>query len=114
MCVYSMVMDHFEPQFPYSVTSAAPIWVPGQISEAPSADWLRLIEDMKKAAEAAEVVDEMTGQPDCVDQEKQKLEQRVADLEAPLANAPEFVIVEGGGLEPGTYRVLEGKLYRAV
>lgn len=115
MCVYSMVMDHFEPQFPWSITEPRLDWTPPtQIQQAPAADWLKLLEEMKEAAEAAKVVDRITGQPDCVDPEKQKLEERVADLEKLLAAPPEFVIVEGGGLEAGTYRVVDGKLYRAV
>lgn len=114
MCVYSMVMDHYEPQFPWSVTSPHTDWVPGHVEIAPAADWLKLFEDLKKAAEAAKVVDDLTGQPDCVDPEKQKLEERVAQLERLLAAPPEFVIVEGGGLEAGTYRVVDGKLYRAI
>lgn len=114
MCVYSMVMDYYEPQFPWTVTAPSPRWSPIHIEEAPAADWLKLIGDLKKASAAAAIVDAMTNQPDCVDPEKQKLEERVAELEKLLAQPPEFVIVEGGGLEPGTYRVIEGKLYRAI
>jgi hypothetical protein len=55
-----------------------------------------------------------TGQPDCVDPEKAKLSDRVAELEKLLASPHEFVIVSGGNVEPGRYRVIDGKLYRAV
>lgn len=112
MCVYSMVMDHYEGRFPYTVTAVP--FVPTHIETAPAADWLKLVGELKQAAEAAKMVDKLTGQPDCVDPEKQKLEERVAQLEKLLAAPPEFVIVEGGGLEAGTYRVVDGKLYRAI
>lgn len=78
MCVISMVYDTFTPridrwQIPIHPTVPIHPW--------PISDLERLLKDFRKAAEAAKVVDALTGQPDCADPEKAKLEARVADLE---------------------------------
>jgi hypothetical protein len=109
----SMVYDHYEDRIPqvqpWQVTYPMPTPFDDSIT-----DLKKMLEDFRAAREAAAVVDEKTGQTECVDPEKQKLEARVAELEKLLANPPEFVIVQGGHVEPGTYRVIDGKLYRAV
>ena len=93
MCVVSMVHDHFKPQIPIDwlpmpVQPAAPMPLYfGPTNEALAAEVKRLgevIADFKKALEAAKIVDTLTGQPDCVDPEKEKLQERVAELEAKL------------------------------
>lgn len=124
MCVVSMVHDEYEPRIP-TIRPYVP-WVPtGEpfvVPMAPQADIpsasLRelnaLIHEFKRLLENAKEIDEKTGQPDCVDPEKAKLQERVAQLEALLNKAPEFVIVTGGQLEPGRYRVLDGHLYKLV
>ena len=78
MCVYSMVMEYYNPKIP-STPFKTNEWSPERQSE-----FEKLFDDIRKAAEAAKVVDELTGQPDCVDPEKQKLEKRVAALEKEL------------------------------
>ncbi len=71
MCVVSMVHNHFEPLI-------APL-TPNDI------DVVDILDSFMKAREAAKVVDELTGQPDCVDPEKAKLIERVAELEKLIA-----------------------------
>lgn len=44
-----------------------------------------LIREFREAIEAAKVVDRLTNQPDCVDPEKAKLEERVLQLEERIA-----------------------------
>lgn len=82
MCVVSMVMDHFgkrfEPLYPY------PNWPRPTIQPLQPFDPVGakvLIDEFKKAVEAARTVDKLTNQPDCEDPEKAKLEARVAELE---------------------------------
>src|SRR5262245_24767074 len=65
MCVLSMVMDYYKPK----------------IFNTDEADFKKLVKDIKEAVDAAKKVDELTGQPDCVDPEKAKLMERVAELE---------------------------------
>lgn len=87
MCVISMVYDTFTPridrwQIPIHPTVPIHPWpVPGGEPPPTISDLERLLKDFRKAAEAAKVVDALTGQPDCADPEKAKLEARVADLE---------------------------------
>lgn len=110
-------MDHYDPQVPVITTIPWTWSSPVPLEPQPTIDldeWRKLLEDLKQARDAAIKVDDLTGQPDCVDPEKAKLEDRVRQLEELLAKPPEFVIVEGGGLEPGTYRVIDGKLYKAI
>lgn len=78
MCVVSMVYDRFEPLIPY------PPWQP--TPEPEQVKLLKeLIEQFQKAAEAAKVVDRLTGQPDCLDPDKAKLDERVVALEDRIA-----------------------------
>ncbi len=115
MCVVSMVMDHYKPWVPSITTPGVMPWeVPPHTDSEPKIDLAKLFKDMREAVEAAKKVDELTGQPDCVDPEKQKLEQRIKELEELLNKKPEFVIAEGTNLEKGTYRVIDGKLYKCV
>jgi hypothetical protein len=71
MCVVSMVHDYYAPKL--------------EDLSLPKLDIPKLLEDFRRAQEAAQTVDTLTGQPDCVDPEKAKLEARVAELEAELA-----------------------------
>lgn len=98
MCIVSMVHDHFEPILP-----KRDFWVqpnpldplPGMAAGAlpftflPTAEEMaemrKVIAEFREAVAAAKVVDKLTGQPDCVDPEKAKLEERVAALEEKLA-----------------------------
>ena len=132
MCVMSMVHDHYGDRFPFIEpwpTETAKPFIPATpvnptdaskaLAElfAPSLDITelrRLIAEFRELVKAAALIDEKTGQPDCVDPEKEKLQARVDELEKLLASPPEFVVVTGGKVEPGRYRVLDGKLYRAV
>lgn len=108
MCVVSMVYDRFQPFFPpqpigpftpppgypwgdpigpfLPQDDPAPWGRPDVSKEQQKAidAWKKLIEDFTKAKEAAEIVDKLTGQPDCVDPEKAKLEERVKQLEAEI------------------------------
>jgi hypothetical protein len=71
----SQVMDQWAPAFPPSP--------PAKFT--PNEEDLRtLIDAFHKAVEAAKVFDAVTGQPDCVDPEKGRLEARVAELERRL------------------------------
>lgn len=49
------------------------------------ADLRQLIADFREACAAAKIVDKFTGQPDCVDPEKAKIEERITKLEEGLA-----------------------------
>lgn len=84
MCVISMVMDHYRPQFDRFIQPQAPQqWT---ITQGPDlAELRKLIEDFKAATEAAKKVDALTAQPNCEDPEKAKLQERVAELEGQLA-----------------------------
>ncbi len=88
----SLVMQEFEPhiprpqeiwpeknpEWPYLETTNPIIrFDPVQLKE--------LLDAFHAAVKAAEVFDRITGQPDCVDPEKAKLEERVAELEAKLS-----------------------------
>lgn len=73
MCVVSMVIDHFQPRIPKDFE-----W------PYPPPDLGPVILDFQKAVKAAEIVDQATGQPDCVDKEKAKLKARVRKLKMKL------------------------------
>lgn len=102
MCTISMVIDKFAPQFPwfdpntpYRPTTTSPqIPEPSPFPFQPVVPWtpplpiaeLRaLIDEFKKAIEAAKVVDKVLGKEDCVDPEKAKLLARVNGLERQMA-----------------------------
>lgn len=83
MCVMSMVYDSYTVPFdkwkPYV---AGPTFEPGPSITAPEVAELRaLIAEFREVLKAAKLVDKATGQPDCVDPAKAKLEERVAALE---------------------------------
>ena len=50
-------------------------------------DWYTLdrIDLFKDMVHSAELFDKQTGQPDCADSEKEKIKERIADLEAYLS-----------------------------
>ena len=77
MCTLSMVIDHFDQRIPGGWT-----WPP-RLSEPAIdlAELRRLINEFREAVDAAKTVDRLTGQPDCVDPEKAKLQERVERLE---------------------------------
>lgn len=123
MCVMSMVTDYYEPFIPeitpftpYVPTVTHPVGWPVVLPDyaATLRELNSLIHEFKRLLASAKEIDDKTGQPDCVDPDKAKLIGRVAELEALLANPPEVVIVNGGKLEPGKYRILDGKMYRLV
>lgn len=96
MCVVSMVHDHFAPLIPQ-----APQW-PWNITPTPStqtisfgtppnldkeiAELRKVIAEFREAIAAAKKVDILTGQPDCVDPAKAKLEERIAAIEDGMAD----------------------------
>lgn len=85
MCVVSMVHDEFSGRLSgqgatwSGWTTAQPALTADDITAL-----RQLIADFREAVAAAKVVDRLTGQPDCVDPEKAKLEERVAALETRL------------------------------
>lgn len=104
MCVYSMVLQEFAPLIPYPSPGPSPWAPPPQpniVPIGPLAPWdplaptpafplgqmltpeqlAQVLEAFRQAAEAAKKADEITGQKDCTDPAKQKLEARVAELE---------------------------------
>lgn len=98
MCVVSMVHDYYQPRIPDRAWPIQPLepfipWVQPKevdpLQTLPPRDYLDLIEkllkDFKVAVKAAEQVDALTAQPDCVDPEKAKLIERVATLEKEIA-----------------------------
>jgi predicted nucleic acid-binding Zn-ribbon protein len=77
-----MVHNSFEDQFPRS----EPFQWPSLSTPTIDLDRLeRLVKDFKDAVKAAELLDRLLKQPDCVDPEKAKLQERVVELEARLA-----------------------------
>jgi 23S rRNA G2069 N7-methylase RlmK/C1962 C5-methylase RlmI len=80
MCFTSLVMDQYRPYLPVQP------WTPPVVIQRPYTpeELAELIESFKEAVKAAETFDRVTGQPDCVDPEKEKLIERVAGLEAKL------------------------------
>lgn len=93
MCNVSMIMDTYRPhipqQWPPNTTPVVQQWklgTPAPPKQPVTADELReLLDSFKAAVAAAQTFDRLTGQPDCVDPEKAELEDRVAALEARLA-----------------------------
>ena len=118
MCVLSAVHDHFSPLIPGIPAPGTPTapwapWIPtapaptdpvqgpvdpafqAQVVAALQLAELRsLIDRFERAVAAAKVVDELTGQPDCLDPAKAKLEDRVAYWKA-RALAAETLIEAG-------------------
>lgn len=110
MCVYSMVSDHFNPlvpKEPWQPNLVPSVWPSGgTITIQPTtfaaqadinalrvevARLTKIVEDFIAAKAAAETVDRLIGQPDCVDPEKARLEERVADLEKRLSAVREAI-----------------------
>lgn len=105
MCVVSMVHDHYDkliPRVPPWVTTPEPgictdpvtkprrvVALPKMPTEAEIKRLQKVIDDFREAMKAAEKVDVLTAQPDCVDPEKAKLKERVAYLEAELKKVRE-------------------------
>jgi chromosome condensin MukBEF MukE localization factor len=58
---------------------------PAQLTAEDITEFRQLMKDFRVAVKAAKVVDKLTGQPDCEDLEKKKLEDKVAELERRLA-----------------------------
>ena len=87
MCVMSVVHDHYRDEFNrgWSTTGSAWPYLPAAPSEEEQARLRKLIEDFRHAQEKAEQLDKLMKQPDCVDPEKAKLQERVAELERQLA-----------------------------
>lgn len=104
MCVTSAVMDQWNPYIPqpnkiwpqpqtvpytqpYNIppNQQITIWPQPQVAGGVDNGTVKeLIDSLRQALEAAEKLDELTNQPDCVDPEKAKLMERVAILEARL------------------------------
>ena len=108
MCMISNVHDHFSPVIP-TVTPQpwipwenVPVTTPGPWDLERMAELLKAFQDAK---DAAKKFDALTGQPDCLDPEKAKLEDRIKQLEAALASNTEFTVTGGKTLEPGRYRI---------
>lgn len=111
MCVMSMVYDHYRPIIPNVAWPQQPGVV---VSDWDPLAWVKILKDFEEAKKAAAIVDDLTGQKDCVDAEKKKLDERAAALAKMLDEAPTVVVEQPVTLEPGTYRLLGGKLLKAV
>lgn len=95
MCVMSMVHDHYGQALGGAMVEGQALWgsnnqpnwptlMAGTLTAKDVADLRQLIKDFREASTAAKRVDELTGQPDCVDPKKAELEERVAKLEVEL------------------------------
>jgi len=99
MCVVSMVHDSFHPRIrpwvervvPMSPEPFHPQRLAPEIDLSP--DELRtirkILDDYKKANAAARVVDDLTGQPDCIDEEKQAMAREIEELRRRLSRYEE-------------------------
>lgn len=96
MCVYSNVLDHFQPLIPQPFEPAVPYTPGGPLPTTGSWPWTpavppselrQILDDFKAALAAAKTVDRLVGHPDCEDPEKAKLVARVAELERLLPEA---------------------------
>lgn len=110
MCVVSMVHDHYEPLIPKivpwvqpqpTIMPGFPDYVPYTITvpdnkevEQKMKDLQEVIDSFKKAKEAAETVDKLTKQPDCVDPKKAQLEARIKELEEQIALTERVIELE--------------------
>lgn len=89
MCVVSMVSDHWSRRFepyvqPNPPANVSTFFAPRQFTEEEVALLRKMIADYQESMSAAKKVDDLTGQPDCADAEKLKLQERVKELEAQL------------------------------
>ena len=118
MCVYSMVVDDWANKLPNSwttITTPDPDWLKRFNPGFKPVDLIGEIGKMEIELAEAKKQDAVEGNPDCSDPEKQKLLERVKQLEEMLKKQPEFVIVKGGTiLESGMYRVIDGKLFKMI
>jgi hypothetical protein len=121
MCVVSMVHDSYTDKLPWVepyVPPEAERWAKHVVGTYPLGapiDFNKLremIDEFRALIEAAKFIDSKLSQPDCLDPEKAKLEEKITQLEAVIAQPTEFVLVKGGNFEPGTYRVIDGKLFK--
>lgn len=79
MCVVSMVSDHYQPliiPWTHKITPNIP-----HIDQFELDKLVQLLRDYREAIEAAEKVDRLTKQPDCIDPEKLVLQKRIEELE---------------------------------
>lgn len=87
MCVISDVMDRYNPWFPQTVPDPTQPgstfdWSKIFTPQAPDLTEMRkLIDEFKEAIEHAKKLDVLMKQPDCIDDDKAKLLERVARLE---------------------------------
>ena len=80
MCSMSVVMQEWGKHIPHVPSTTTPRVVPQYDNDALK----ELIESLRLAMKAAEKLDRITGQPDCVDPEKATLLDRVEELERRL------------------------------
>ncbi len=111
MCVVSMVHDHYDPLIPQpggTGTNGTSWWTPpigDSVTIYPLqstydiATLVKLIEDYYEAKKAAEIVDKLTGQPDCIDPKKAELEKRVQALEEEIALLKQVEALEAEAAE---------------
>lgn len=78
MCVVSIVYDHYFERFDQVLPVIQPFFTLPPSSDV--AILRKLIEEFRECLEAAKKVDSLTGKSDCVDPEKQKLEDRINDI----------------------------------
>lgn len=107
MCVVSQVYDYFQPDItkwsnPNTVMPnlGQVVWG-AQFTGAEVGEIRALLADFRKAKAAAEVVDKLTKQPDCVDPEKAKLEQKIQELERIIKSKDETMRAVVAQLELG-------------
>lgn len=94
MCALSFVMEQWSPwvpqpaqQWPSQIGWTEP---QPQVAEDATNEYVReMLDSLEKAMEAARKLDELTGQPDCVDPDKAKLLNRVEELERRLQQIEE-------------------------
>jgi hypothetical protein len=113
MCAYSAVLTDWDQKLPivnhkYNDMSITTDWY-----TQPVFDFKKALEDLNRDVTIAKQADKDNSMENCVDPDKQRLEARVKELEKLLDSGVEFVIVEAGVLEAGTYRVIDKKLYKA-
>ena len=88
MCVISMVHDSFEPRIPQPSSFD---WTPFIVKPQWVTDLEKLLLEFKECVEAAKKIDILTKQPDCLDPNKAKLQERVNELEHKLQSISDVV-----------------------
>jgi|ERR1700722_626489 len=105
MCFTSAVMREYDPFIPrpnYDQWKTREPWEP---TKSPSKGTIKLdptqlkelLDSFHNAVKAAQTFDRITGQPDCVDPEKAKLEDRVTGLEGILSDIKKVLVKESNG-----------------